>query len=97
MEILYDLPGVSVQQTDAAVQLSACDGNDPIGGPDPVPDAAGIQKQRFAPPVHQGTVGVAEEKQVQILRLGGEASAQQGLLDTVGMTVTHEDAESVQT
>ncbi len=36
-----------------------------------ITDTAGIQKQSFAPPVHQRTMGVAEEKKIQVLFFGG--------------------------
>ena len=41
-------------------------------------------------------MGVAKEKQVQILCLGGKTRVHQRLFDTIGMTVTHEDAEVIQ-
>lgn len=85
-----------VQKADAAVQLSSRDGDNSVGGADSVADAAGIQKQRFPSPVHQRAVGVTEEEQVQILRLGGETGVQQGLLDPVGVTVAHENTEHIQ-
>ena len=86
----------AVQQADAAVQLSAGNGDDPVGGPPPLSDAAGVQEQGLSPPVHQGAVGVAEEEQVQILLLGGKTGGSQRLLDAVGVAVTHQNAEILQ-
>ena len=34
-----------------------------------IADTAGIQKQRFPSPVHQGTVGVAKEEKIQVCLL----------------------------
>jgi UDP-N-acetyl-D-mannosaminuronic acid transferase (WecB/TagA/CpsF family) len=32
-------------------------------------------RNRSSPPVHQGTVGVAEEEQIQVFLLGGKPAA----------------------
>ena len=59
-----------------------------------IADTAGIQKQRFPSPVHQGTVGVAKEKKIQVLLLGRISCGQQGLLDTIRMAVAEQNTES---
>ena len=53
---------------------------------------AGIQEQRPSPAVHQGPVGVAEEKQIQLPLFCGKARRHQGGLDAIGVAVAQEDA-----
>ena len=53
-----------------AVHFSIFQRDDAVKGMVIVTDAAGIQEQRFAPHIHERAVGVAKEKQVQILLLG---------------------------
>ena len=84
--------GCSGEPRRPPVQLSALDGHDPVGGAGGGTDAAGIQEQRPPPAVHQGPVGVAEEKQVQLPFLRRVAGGQERLLYPVGVAVAQEDA-----
>ena len=81
----------SVQRHRPAVQTAIFNGHHTVEGTGIVPDAAGVQKQGPAPHVHQRAVGVAEEEQIQRLLFRRVAGVEQGLLDTVGMTVAEED------
>ena len=82
-----DFPGVSVQQTDAPVQLSACDGNDPIGGPNPVPDAAGIQKQTAAVNKAIRAMGMAKTADPRFPLLGRQGQLKVPGLHPIAMSM----------
>ena len=79
-----------VQRDDVAVQPAVFQFHHAVGGAAGVPDAAGVQEQGLAPHVHQGLVGVAEEKQVQVLLLSGVARRQKLLLHAVGVAMAHQ-------
>ena len=85
------------QQDCAGIQTVAVQCHDAIGGAERVSDAAGIQKPCLSAPIHQGPVGVAEEKQVQIFFFCSISGRKKRLLDAVRMAVAELNALALQT
>lgn len=81
-----------LQRIGVPIHLAVFDGDYGIEGLEIVPDAAGVDEKRLAPPVHQGAVGMAEKQQVRLFLLRLIPGPEQGLLYPQGVAVAEEDA-----
>ena len=83
---------LSFQRIGVPIHLAVFNGDYGIEGLEIVPDAAGVDEKRLAPPVHQGAVGMAEKQQVRLFLLRLIPGPEQGLLYPQGVAVAEEDA-----
>ena len=81
-------PDSTVQPENFPVHRVAFNSNNAVGGVQIIPNAAGIEEQRSIPQVAEGLVGMAKQKQVQMLFPSGLTGAEQCMLDVIGMSVT---------
>ena len=80
-----------VQRNGSAVHFSVFQRDDPVERMMIVTDAAGVQKQRFSAHIHERTVGVAKQEQIQILFFRRIACAHHGLFHTVSVSVADQN------
>lgn len=93
---MYIVPSDSIERYRVTVETMVLNGDNGIERMHGITDAAGIQKQGLAPFIHQRTMGMTEEEEVQIFFLCGIAGIDEAGFDPVGVPVAQQNPFSVQ-